>query len=83
MNAEINITIEPLLVGVDDVALLLGIGRTLFLQLEESGRIGPLPVKFGRRKLYSVNEFRQWVKGGCSNRETWETQKAEFIENRT
>ena len=77
MNAEINITVEPLLVSVDDAARLLGIGRTLFLEMEASGRLGPMPQKFNKRKLYSVSELRQWTEAGCENRERWLAIKRE------
>jgi predicted DNA-binding transcriptional regulator AlpA len=40
-----------LLLSAQDAAKLLGIGRSHFYGLHSSGRLGPLPVKLGRRAL--------------------------------
>jgi len=70
----------PLLVDARDAARLLGIGRTLFLQLDNSGRLGPLGLKLGKRRLWSVEELRAWVQAGAPRREIWMKLKEEQSE---
>ena len=60
-----------LLISSDDVAKLLGIGRSLFYELHSSGRIGPLPVRLGRRTLWRKDELSAWVNSGCPARTKW------------
>lgn len=68
--------LEPLAVSINDACLLLGIGRTLFYQMASDGRLGVLPLSFGgRKKLYSVEELKNYVKAGCPNREQWQQIK--------
>ena len=72
---------ESLLLSAEDAAALLGIGRTLLYSMHSSGRLGPLPVKLGRRALWNRREIVAWVAAGCPAREQWlrmnATKKAE------
>jgi len=78
-NAKnVSVRIEPVLVGIGDAASMLGISVTAFKDLDRAGQIGPLPVQLGncRRRLYSVEEFRQWItEGRCCSREQWQGMK--------
>ena len=68
---------DPLLVGADDAAKLLGIGRSLFYTMHSSGQLGPLPIRLGRRALWRREELAAWVAAGCPERTRWvETQEA-------
>ncbi len=71
------VRIEPVLVGIEDVACMLGISTTAFKALDRTGQIGPLPVQIGtcRRRLYSVYELRRWAEAGCPTREKWQGMK--------
>jgi predicted DNA-binding transcriptional regulator AlpA len=71
MKSSINANIESLLVSASDAASLLGISRALLYQMHSTGELGPLPIPFGRRKLFSVDELRSWVNAGCPNRDKW------------
>jgi len=67
---------KSLLLSVEDSAELLGIGRTLFYSMHSSGRLGPLPVKLGRRVLWNRKELEAWVEDGCPARLQWRNRKA-------
>ena len=70
----------PLLADAKSAGRLLGIGRTLFLQLDNSGRLGPMVLKLGKRRLWVVEELRQWCMAGAPRRELWQKMKAEQSE---
>lgn len=58
--------LEPLMVSADDVATLIGVGRSLFYRMLASGRFAPLSVTFGcKKKLWSLEELKAWVRAGC------------------
>jgi len=59
-----------LLLSVTDAAACLGIGRTLFLQLDREGKI-PMGRKLGNRKLWSYKELDAWVLAGMPLRKNW------------
>jgi len=61
----------PLLISADESARMLGIGRTLFYSMHSSGRLGPLPIKLGRRVLWNRNELEAWVRAKCPARKNW------------
>ena len=68
--------IELLLVDAVGAAELISVGKTLFYEMDASGRLGPKPIKFNSKKLYSVKELREWVFHKCPARERWiEIQK--------
>ena len=62
---------EHLLVGADRAASMLGIGRSLLYELNSSGKLGPLPMKLGRRTLFCVKELREWIDAGMPPRQKW------------
>ena len=66
-----NKHIEPFLVDSAGAAKLLGIGKSLLYEMASSGRLGPRPVEFNSKKLYSVRELRKWVFFKCPPREKW------------
>lgn len=67
--AKANIVIQApaLLVDATAAARMLGICRRYFLQLNDMGRV-PAPIRFGKRKLWSVQGLQQWAEKGCPNR---------------
>lgn len=76
-NQKILVRIEPVLVGIEDAASMLGISLSTFKALDRKGGIGPLPVQIStvKRKLYQVDELRRWALAGCPIREKWQTLK--------
>jgi len=67
-NNIITIITQPLLVDAVGAAKLLSISPEYLWQLDRDGKI-PLPIKLGRRKLWSVEELKQWVDDGCLRRD--------------
>ncbi len=67
--------VEPLLVDAKQAASMLGIGRSHFLALSNSGKIGPMAHKLGKRSLYSVKELDKWVDAGMPPRQRWIEEK--------
>lgn len=63
---------DKLLVNSDDACRMLGVGRSLFYSMASTGRLGPMPVVFNSKKLWSVSELRAWVVAGCPIRDDWQ-----------
>ncbi len=61
-----------LLLSAKDAAKLLSIGSTLFWGLHSSGRLGPPPIRLGRRTLWVRKDLEQWVDLGCPSRKQWQ-----------
>jgi len=68
----IETSTTPLLVPADEAARLLGVGRSLFYELKSSGRIPLEPIRFGRKRLYRVEDLERFVRAGCPTRWTVE-----------
>ncbi len=60
-----------LLVGADDAAALIGVSRAHFYALHASGRLGPMPIKLGRRSLWVREELASWCRQNCPPRQKW------------
>jgi len=69
-------TIEPLLLSAVEAAKALGISRSQLYSLHSAGRV-PLPVRLGRRTLWSREELAQWIRCGAVSREKWQAMKQE------
>lgn len=63
--------VEALLVDSKGACALLGVGKSLFYQMASTGSLGPAPVEFNSKRLYSVSELRSWVENKCPPREKW------------
>jgi len=64
--------VYSLLLSASDAAKLLGIGSSHFWGLHSSGRLGPLPVKLGRRTLWIRRDLEKWIDAGCPSRKQWQ-----------
>jgi len=64
---------EALLIPPAEAATALGVSRAMFYRLAADGRLGPLPIRFGRRTLYRAEELRAWVGHDppCPSRSVW------------
>lgn len=60
---------DKLLLSAAETAQLLGISRSAFYSLLSSGRIGPLPVRLGRRTLWRRDLLELFVAWNCPPRE--------------
>ena len=70
---------EALLLSTEDAAKLIGVGRTHFYGMHSSGRLGPLPVRLGKRTLWNRAELEGWVISDCPPREKWQQIKSEIF----
>ena len=70
--------VDSLLLSAKNAAKLLGIGSSHFWALHSSGRLGPLPVKLGRRTLWNRRDLEKWADAGCPPRKQWQ----ELIKNK-
>jgi excisionase family DNA binding protein len=57
-------TAEPVLVGLAQVAEMLGVSRRHVLRLRDAGDM-PRPIKLGSRTLWRRSELLAWIDGGC------------------
>ena len=62
---------ELFLVDAAGAAQLLSVGKSLFYEMASNGLLGPRPIKFNSKKLYSVPELHDWVLNRCPPREKW------------
>jgi len=75
-NEQVHETpaVAPLLLDTKRAAQMIGVSRSLFLSMHDSGRI-PLPTRLGRRVLWRVAELEAWVEAGCPPRIRWEAMR--------
>jgi predicted DNA-binding transcriptional regulator AlpA len=71
-------TIQPLLVDAVEAARLLGISRSKLYAMHSAGLL-PLPVKLGKKTLWSVSELRSWITAGTPRRKSGEKIKKEKL----
>ena len=64
--------VEPLALTPEQAASLLGLSRSMFFKMAESGQIGPMGRRFGRCLRYGLSELRAWVSAGMPPRHEWE-----------
>lgn len=62
---------DQLLISSADAAAKLGVGRTLFFEMLCDGRLGPQPIRFGRKTLFRTDELEKWVQADCPPRNQW------------
>lgn len=68
-------SIGALAVGVPGVAELLSISERQVEKMHATGQL-PSPIRFGRRRLWSVRELADWIHEGAPARDTWGRIKA-------
>ena len=56
--------IPPLLINVDHVAELTGLGARTIWRFAGSGQL-PAPLKIGGRRLWSRDQIENWIAAGC------------------
>ncbi len=66
---------EKILVSAREAAGLLGISRTTWLSLYNSGKT-PKAIRLGRRILWRLEELKDWVDEGCPSRYNWKWKGA-------
>ncbi len=66
-----SMTPEPLLIPASKAASVIGVSRSFFYQMHSDGRLGPLPIAFGAKKVWRVSDLEAWVQQGCPPRSQW------------
>ena len=68
--------LEPLAVDAENASALLGMSRSMFYKMNESGQIGPMGRRFGKCVRWSVAELRAWAAAGMPPRHEWVKRQA-------
>ena len=67
MDATNNTPCAPLLaVDLPTAAKMIGMSRSHFYECDKTGEVGPVSMKCGGKRLYSVAELSAWVNSGMS-----------------
>jgi predicted DNA-binding transcriptional regulator AlpA len=66
--------LAALLLDAKASAQLVGVSERFFWAMHSSGELGPLPIRLGKRTLWSRFELMDWVKARCPRREQWCTE---------
>lgn len=74
-NTQTDQANGALLLSAEQTAGLLGVGERFLWTMHRSGELGPLPIKLGRRLLWSRFELERWVAARCPHRELWAAQE--------
>lgn len=64
-------TIPALAVDTSTAAKMIGMSRSHFYTCDATGEIGPIPMRCGGKRLYSVAELAAWVDSGMPSRGRW------------
>ena len=70
-------------VSASEAAMMLGIGRSLLLQMDKTGELGPRFHRMGARKVLAVDELRGWMAHGCPARPRWSQIWAQIVNDLT
>ncbi|MBN2711531.1 MAG: helix-turn-helix domain-containing protein [Planctomycetes bacterium] len=62
------------LVGIAEVASMLGVGERTARKLDVEGRL-PCALKIGKSKRWRLAELRKWLDAGAPGRLKWESVK--------
>ncbi len=62
---------KPILISGVSAAKCLGIGKSLFYQLDASGAL-PAPVRLHGKRLWSVELLKLWANNGAPGRDSTE-----------
>lgn len=62
---------QPLLLAAAAVAQRLGISERHLWAMHSSGRLGPLPLRFGRAVRWIAAEIEAWIAADAPPRDRW------------
>jgi predicted DNA-binding transcriptional regulator AlpA len=65
----------PLAVDANGVSDLLGGLSVRTVRSMNARGLLPRPLEIGRRRVWSVEELRNWVAAACPSREKWEARR--------
>lgn len=55
-----------------ELADAMGVSERHIWAMHADGRLGPLPISFGRAKRWNVQEVRDWLNAGAPPRSEWQ-----------
>jgi hypothetical protein len=64
-------SIRVLAVDTATAAKMICMSRSHFYECDKTGEIGPVPMRCGGKRLYSVAELSAWVNSGMPARSRW------------
>ena len=64
-------SIHVLAVDTATAAKMICMSRSHFYECDKTGEIGPVPMRCGGKRLYSVAELSAWVNAGMPSRNRW------------
>jgi len=68
--------IELIALNAKQAASLIGVSRSMFYELMDAGKIGPMGVKFGPKCVrFPLAELRAWAEAGMPSREIWQRDR--------
>ena len=67
---------DKLLIDAAEAAHRLSVSKRHFLTMDVTGRVGPVGILLGRRRLWRADELSRWVSQGCKCREAWLKEEA-------
>jgi len=70
-TGDSTVEVELLLLNAKEVAAALNVSLRHVAAMHSTGRLGPLPIRLGRRTLWRAAELVDWVERGCLPRERW------------
>ena len=67
--------IEPALLTIEQTCQFLNIGKTLLYRRLSSECFGVMPIRIGRKVLFSRKELQAYVDAGMPPRPKWQAMK--------
>ena len=64
-----------ILISIKEFRSILKIGVSKFYNMDRSGELGPLCIRFGSRRFFNRNEVMAWIRADCPHREKWQARK--------
>jgi len=61
----------PLALSAAEVAMRLNVSQRHLWAMHSSGRLGPLPMRFGRAVRWNAAELAEWMNAGAPPRDRW------------
>jgi predicted DNA-binding transcriptional regulator AlpA len=66
--------LEPLAVDAKVAARLCGVSRSLWFSMDSAAQI-PMGCRLGRRRVWPLDELKDWLRAGCPSRDRWAAMK--------
>lgn len=71
-----SLNLGRLAMAVEDLAREFRCSRRHVQAMDRDGRLGPRPVKLGRRRVWLRTEIESWLEAGAPDRLSWSALRA-------